>query len=252
MPIFLHPLDIKILLSHFSSYSAFPDTITVRIESYTESTVNDDVRKRCKYLSHFPEGADVAFVETDLSSVVGQDGLKAFDRALTMRRNRRKDKERKDDKARARAEEREQEKVVHNWNEMTRHRVDAYVAPPPPPAHRTPSPFEDLHDFPEPGQERVAPVRNQQPSSSGGVWGARSFASAAQHASSGTGPAQRPARRTVVADDADEWDLDVAFHELEQRSNRGGNGGGGGGRGGKKKNSRMVVLGGSGLGGRRR
>ncbi|KAI0094249.1 hypothetical protein BDY19DRAFT_879789 [Irpex rosettiformis] len=256
MPIFLHPLDIKILLSHFGSYEAFPDTITVRVESHKESTVNDDLRKRCKYLSHLPAGADVVFVETDLGNVVGQDGLKNFERALTMRRSRRLEKDRKDDKARAKAEEREKEKVVHNWNEMTRHRVDAYI---PPPAPRTASPFDvdDSHEFPEPGQERVVappvPV-NQRPQQSSGVWGARSFASAAQHASSGTGravPAQQRSARQAVADEADEWELDAAFHELEQqRANRSGGGGGGGGGGGKKKKNRLVVLGGG--GGRRR
>lgn len=242
MPIFLHPLDIKILLSHFNSYSTFPDSITVRVESHTESTVNDDLRKRCKYLSHLPEGADVVFVEADLESVVSQDGLKNFERALATRRSRRKEKDRKDDKARARAEEREKERVVSNWNEATRHRVDAYI---PPPAPRAPSPvpvgLDDVNDFPEPGQERVAPPapsQQQQP----GVWGARTFASAAQHASSGNRPvpAQPPVRRGPQ-DEQDEWDLDVAFHELEQRSGRGG---------GKRKNNRLVVLGGG--GGRRR
>jgi hypothetical protein len=248
MPIFLHPLDIKILLSHFNSYSAFPDTITVRVESQSESTVNDDLRKRCKYLSHLPEGTDVVFVETDLESVVGPDGLKNFERALTMRRSRRKEKDRKDDKARAKAEEREKEKVVHSWNQLTRDRVDAYI---PPPAPREPSPVEDFHDFPEPGQERVVPPppAQQRPAQQApGAWGARSFASAAQYASPGSGrvvaPAPRPARRTG-GDDVDEWDLDVAFHELEQRNGRSGGGGGG-----KRKNNRLVVLGGG--GGRRR
>lgn len=241
MPIFLHPLDIKILVSHFQSYAAFPDTITVRVESCAESTVNNELRKRYKYLSHMPEGTDVVFVETDLESIVGQEGLKNFDHALSGRRNRRRERDRKDDKARARAEEREREKVVQNWNEMTRHRVDAYIPPPPP---RTPSPAPDFNDFPEPGQERP-PQPAPQPTS--GVWGARSFASAAQHPSSGArvAPQNRQARRTGgdrAREEEDEWDLDLAFHALEQRATRGG--------GGKKKNARMVVLGGG--GGRRR
>lgn len=237
MPVFLHPLDIRILLSHFNSYSAFPDTITVRVESHTESTVNDDLRKRCKYLSHLPEGADVVFVETDLARVVGADGLKTFERPLAARRARRKEKEKKDDRARARAEERERERVVHNWNEATRRHVDAYVQPPAP----APS---DVGEFAEPSSEERVPAQQQQ--AVAGAWGARSFASAAQHASPATHvvvPAPRQARRAPPPDEADEWDLDVAFHELEQRSGRGG-----GGR--RQRNSRMVVLGGG--GGRRR
>lgn len=237
MPIFLHPLDIKILLSHFNGYAAFPDTITVRVQSYTESTVNDDLRKRCKYLSHLPESADVVFVETDLEGVVGQEGLKAFERALTARRTRRRERDRKDDKARARAEERERERVVQNWNEMTRHHVDAYI---PPPAPREPSPVPDFNDFSEPGQEQPAQPGTQQTS---GAWGARSFASAAHHPDSGARIVpQRQTRRPSGHDrETDEWDLDLAFHDLEQRAGRGG---------GKRKNNRMVVLGGG--GGRRR
>jgi hypothetical protein len=50
LPIFLHPLDIKILLSHFSTYPAFPDAITLRVDAFSEGTVNDDLRKRCKYV----------------------------------------------------------------------------------------------------------------------------------------------------------------------------------------------------------
>lgn len=237
MPVFLHPLDIKILLSHFNSYPAFPDTITVKVDSHAESTVNDDLRKRYKYLSHFPEGADVVFVETDLEGVVGQDGLKNFERALSGRRVRRKEKDKKDEKARARAEEREKEKIVHNWNEMTRHRVDAYIPLPP---RRTPSPAgPDFSDFPEPGQARPTQQERQHTS---GAWGARSFASAAQHPTDGarivSQQRQAQTRRGDYERDADdEWDLDSAFHALEQRGGRGG---------GRKKNARMVVLGGGG------
>ncbi|EKM61388.1 uncharacterized protein PHACADRAFT_247951 [Phanerochaete carnosa HHB-10118-sp] len=236
-PIFLHPLDIKILRSHFNSYVAFPNTITVRVESYTESTVNDDLRKRCKYLSHLPEGADVAFVETDLEGVVGQEGLKGFERALTGRRTRRREKDRKDDKARARAEERERGRIVQNWNETTRQHVDAYI---PPPAPREPSPVPNLNDLPVPGQEQPPQLEMHQTS---GAWGARSFASAAHHPNSGARIVpQRQARRPSGQErETDEWDLDLAFHDLEQRTGRGGS---------KRKNNRMVVLGGG--GGRRR
>jgi hypothetical protein len=239
MPIFLHPLDIKILLSHFNNYAAFPDAIAVRVESFAESTVNDELRKRCRYLSHLSEGTDVVFVETDLEDVVGQEGLKNFERALTGRRARRREKDRKDDKARARAEEREKEKVVQNWNDLTRHHVDAYI---PPPARRSPSPAgADFNDFPEPGQERHVEPHRQETS---GAWGARSFATAAQHPTNGAHIIpQRQTRRNVGHDsEVDEWDLDLAFHDLEQRA--------GGGGGGRKKNNRMVVLGGG--GGRRR
>ncbi|OSX66919.1 hypothetical protein POSPLADRAFT_1042221 [Postia placenta MAD-698-R-SB12] len=229
MPVFLHPLDIRVLFSHFSDYAAFPDTINVRVEAYNETTVNDDLRKRCKYLAHFPEGADVVFVEADLEGVVGAEGLRNFEAPLRMRRSRRKDKEKKDDKARARAEEREKEKLAHTW-------IAADPTVVAPVFQRPPSPLE-TDQFPEASLDQPA-LQVQQPT---GAWGARSFASAA-HAASGRPLGQRPPPIQREREQAeDEWDLDVAFHELEQRGSRGG---------GKKRTAKMVVLGGG--GGRRR
>ncbi|KII93996.1 hypothetical protein PLICRDRAFT_88274 [Plicaturopsis crispa FD-325 SS-3] len=230
LPIFLHPLDIKILLSHFSGYASFPDSITVRVDSVTEGTVNDDLRKRCKYLGHMPEGADVVFVEADLEGVVGADGLKSFEGALGTRRAKRKEKGRKDDRARARAEERERVKEhvyvpSAEWGAV-RHVVS-------PEYERPDTPVEDVV---------VAEGPQPQPS---GAWGARSFASALHSNSPAQGRNGRTSRPTGLRDEADEWDMDIAWHELEQR------GSGGGGGGGKKKKAKgLVVLGGG--GGRRR
>jgi hypothetical protein len=55
LPIFVDPLDIKI--------SHVPDAITLRVDAFSEGTVNEYLRKRCKYVAHMPDGADVGFVE---------------------------------------------------------------------------------------------------------------------------------------------------------------------------------------------
>ncbi|KAI0756573.1 hypothetical protein C8Q80DRAFT_1215473 [Daedaleopsis nitida] len=229
-PIFLHPLDIKILLAHFHSYPNFPDEITVRVEHRTETTVNDDLRKRCKYLGHLPEGADVVFIEADLENVVGFQGLRPFEGALKTRRLRRREKGRKDDKARARAEEREKEKLAQTWHEFG---YSPSAAAP----VSIPLDFEVARDASPFG----APVSDQEQETAApqapGAWGARSFASAA-HAAQGRPLGQQPlvaARPRERAED--EWELDMAFHELEQRSAKGG---------GKKRGNKMVVLGGGG------
>ncbi|KAG7452199.1 uncharacterized protein BT62DRAFT_926410 [Guyanagaster necrorhizus] len=222
-PLFLHPLDIRILLSHFKSYPLFPDTIDIRIEALSEGSVNDDLRKRCKYLAHMPEGADVVFIEADLKSVVGSEGLKNFEGALRMRTSRRKEKGKKDDRARARAEERERERRMQHsfttWTSPSAISSTTISVEPAPPEH---------DEIPSPPQEPAFP----------GAWGSRSFASAVHSSPSRDLSAQDHIRR----DDEDEWDLDVAWHELEQRNN-----GGAGGR--RKKNNKLVILGG---GGRRR
>jgi hypothetical protein len=273
LPIFLHPLDIRVLSSYFGPYAAFPDCIAVRVEAASEGSVDTDLRRRCKYLSHIPEGADVVFIEADLEGVVGTEGLRAFEGAIKARRARRREKGRRDEKARARAEEREREKLV------------AISASAP---TRTESNPAWIMDELEPEQEHEQEMdrdtssraaspspspapRAQQQQQQNGAWGARSFAAAANtgrgRGGGTTSPSPRVARPRPLHDgedadpyadeDADDWvfglDLDRAWHELQgqQRgSNGNGNGGGGGGR---RRRARMVVLGSGGHGaGRRR
>ncbi|KZT30947.1 hypothetical protein NEOLEDRAFT_1126631 [Neolentinus lepideus HHB14362 ss-1] len=230
LPIFLHPLDIKILFSHFHSYSSFPDTISVRVEAFSEGSVNDDLRKRCKYLAYMPEGADVVFVEANLEDVVGVEGLRSFEGALKSRRARRKEKERKDDKAKVRAEERERERLISSG---LRNNEWAGFAPAVVPSlievDRAETPVEEVS---------ISEPAIQQPQVPG-AWGARSFASAAHAGASGRavpGPTQRGGAQRQHVDD-EEWD--AAWHDLESRST------------GRKKKSRLIVLGGGG-GSRRR
>ena len=218
LPVFLHPLDIKILFSHYNGYASFPDEIIVRVESAAEGTVNDDLRKRCKYLAHMPEGADVVFIEADLEGVVGPNGLKNFEGALKLRTTRRKEKEKKDDRARARAEEREKERVKL--------------------LSREESVVSDLRDhlpLALETEELSSRVPTFQPTS--GAWGSRSFASALHSAPSV--PRPQATNRNATPEIGDEWDLDAAWHELEQRG------------GGRRRGKKLVVLGG-GAGGRRR
>lgn len=241
LPIFLHPLDIRVLHSHFEAYSSFPDRITVRVEAATASTVDDGLRKRCKYLGHLPEGADVVFVEADLAEVVGSEGIAAFDGALKSRRARRRDKERKDNNARTRAEERERERreeELHNsrWSgagaALSYHHhivVPEFEVP-----EHDAFPAVEVMSSVAPSTATAQPVQN-------GAWGARSFASAAHRApAAGLQPRSVPAARRQGPDE--DWsNFDGAWDDLEQQLASNG--------GRKKRGSRMVVLGG---GGRRR
>lgn len=273
LPIFLHPLDIRILSSHFGVYAAFPDCIAVRVETASEGSVDADLRRRCKYLSHIPEGSDVVFIEADLEGVVGAEGLRAFEGAIKARRSRRREKVRRDEKARARAEEREREKLVAiSASAPTRTESNpAWVMPEleseqgygqemdrdtsSRAASRTPSP---------------APRAHQQQQQSG-VWGARSFAAAANAGRGrGGGGTTSPSRvgrlrprhdgddvDSYADEDANDWafdlDLDRAWNEL-QGQQRGSSGNANGGGGGRRRRARMVVLGSGGAqgAGRRR
>src|SRR5205823_4818461 len=68
---YLSPLDIRILRTAFGSFSAFPSTVLPRVENFSPGhLVDDDLRKRAKYLSHLPYGCEVAFLECDWTDIV--------------------------------------------------------------------------------------------------------------------------------------------------------------------------------------
>lgn len=231
-PIFLHPLDNRILLSHFHSYASFPDEITVEVENFSEGSVNDDLRKRCRYLA-LPEGANVAFIETDLEPIVGAEALKNFEGALKTRRTKRKEKVRKDDRAKMRAEEKEREKVYGNplqWGAF-----GGYAPNKIPDDLSTARPTVEAQE--EVDTESFPAVQQEQ---SLGAWGSRSFASAL-HGQPSAQPAQRRHEREEGRED--EWDVDLAWHEMQQR---------GGGKRKQGRGQKLVILGGGSSGARRR
>ncbi|KAJ3125626.1 RING finger protein 10 [Nowakowskiella sp. JEL0407] len=98
--IYLHPLDIKILKFEFGEYYNFPNKLVVKLLSVRESTVTEDLRKRCKYLSHLPISCHVVICEVDLEGVVSANTLAAFERELNERKIaiQKREKEAKKDK----------------------------------------------------------------------------------------------------------------------------------------------------------
>ncbi|KAJ3058312.1 hypothetical protein HK102_010576, partial [Quaeritorhiza haematococci] len=97
---YMHPLDIKIMKYEFDEYAKFPDRIEVDVISVRESTVDEDLRKRCKYLGHLPLSCDVSFCEVDLKGIVSDATLMAFEKELNQRLQRHATKERKEEQER--------------------------------------------------------------------------------------------------------------------------------------------------------
>ena len=89
LPFFLHPLDTRIMLHQFKSYSSFPLDLKVPIEHINECVMNNDIRKRCKYLSHLPQNSNFFFVEVNLNDVVDAQTIDHFKQPLQQRRQRR-------------------------------------------------------------------------------------------------------------------------------------------------------------------
>ncbi|KAI9708820.1 MAG: hypothetical protein M1820_003775 [Bogoriella megaspora] len=108
---YLSPLDIRILRAAFGHFSAFPSTILPRVEHVsTGHIIDDDMRKRTKYLAHLPYGCEVGFLECDWTDIVSPEVLERFQPEIERRRKRNFDKETREEKERIRAEKEEEDK----------------------------------------------------------------------------------------------------------------------------------------------
>ncbi len=108
---YLSPLDIRILKTAFGSYSFFPSTVLPRVERVsTGHIVDDELRKRAKYLAHLPQGCEVGFLECNWTDVVVPEVLEGFAAEIERRRKKNLEKEIREEKERARAEKEEDDK----------------------------------------------------------------------------------------------------------------------------------------------
>jgi hypothetical protein len=105
---YLAPLDIRILKSAFGNFASFPSTLLPRVERVSTGHVMDEeLRKRTKYLSHLPYGCEVGFLECNWTDVVVPEILEQFKPEIEKRRKRNWEKENREEKDRLRAEKAE-------------------------------------------------------------------------------------------------------------------------------------------------
>ncbi|KAL8850920.1 MAG: hypothetical protein Q9221_004120 [Calogaya cf. arnoldii] len=133
---YLSPLDIRILRAAFGDFSSFPSTILPRVERVsTGHIVDDELRRRAKYLAHLPRGCEVAFLECDWTDTVSPEVLSGFSSEIERRRKRNHEKEAREEKERVRAEKKEDDE---RWAAARRRR------PALPPDNFTSTDFEPL------------------------------------------------------------------------------------------------------------
>ena len=108
---YLSPLDIRILKAAFGDFESFPSTILPRVERVsTGHIVDEDLRRRAKYLGHLPYGCEVGFLECNWTDVVDPEILEGFAGEIERRRKKNTEKELREEKERLKAEKSEDEK----------------------------------------------------------------------------------------------------------------------------------------------
>lgn len=117
---YLSSLDIRILKTAFGDFSSFPTTVLPRVERVTTGhIVDDDLRRRARYLAHLPRGCEVRFLECDWTDVVAPDVLNGFSAEIERRRQKNREKYVREEKERIRAEKEEDDK---RWAAVRRRR----------------------------------------------------------------------------------------------------------------------------------
>ncbi|TKA64031.1 hypothetical protein B0A55_10126 [Friedmanniomyces simplex] len=111
---YLSPLDIRILKAAFNSYQHFPSSILPRVERVSNGhVVDDELRKRIKYLGHLPYGCEVGFLECDWTDTVPPHILEGFSDVLERRRKKHDEKEAREEKERVRIERLGEKELAH-------------------------------------------------------------------------------------------------------------------------------------------
>ena len=124
---YLSPLDIRILKAAFGDFSAFPATILPRVERVsTGHIVDDELRKRAKYLAHLPYGCEVGFLECNWTDVVAPEVLRGFSEEIERRRKKNSEKQFREEKERVRSEKSEDER---RWATARRKRPSVLEPP---------------------------------------------------------------------------------------------------------------------------
>ncbi|OAA53009.1 Zinc finger domain-containing protein, C3HC4 RING-type [Cordyceps fumosorosea ARSEF 2679] len=103
--LYLSPLDIRILKTKYGSFSSFPSSLLPTLEHIsTGHVVDDNLRKRAKYLGHLPQGCVISFLECDWTDIVPEDTLSTFASDIAKRRKRNTDKAAQEELKRINAE----------------------------------------------------------------------------------------------------------------------------------------------------
>jgi len=102
--IFLHALNVQMLVTEFGSLENCPNTIKAEILEKDSSSMTTELRDRLRYLRHLPVCTAFEVAELDISSLVGRETLGQYAAQLEERHRKR---------GRRAREEKRREKKIH-------------------------------------------------------------------------------------------------------------------------------------------
>ncbi|KAG7331992.1 hypothetical protein KOW79_003826 [Hemibagrus wyckioides] len=115
---FLHPVNVRCLLRQYGSLENSPQSISATVVEIEGHTVNEDVRRRHRYLSHLPLTCEFSICELNLQPpVISKETLDSFSDDLERRRRARQKKAR-DEKRREKRIEMEENRKQGKYPEV--------------------------------------------------------------------------------------------------------------------------------------
>lgn len=124
-PIFLHALNVQMLVKQFGSLENCPETIQAEILEKESTVMTEELRDRLRYMRHLPVASSFEVAELDITQLVSKNTLQCFKDQIDVRRRRRTRKLR-DEKRRERKIQHEEARMMGFPGSMVRVESDYY------------------------------------------------------------------------------------------------------------------------------
>merc|ERR1711882_33445 len=100
-PIFLHALNVQMLVKEFGSLDKCPETIHAEIVEKESAVMTEEMRDRLRYLKHLPVASSFEVAELNIANLVSKSTFQCFKDQIDTR-TRRRNKKLRDEKRRER------------------------------------------------------------------------------------------------------------------------------------------------------
>jgi len=124
-PIFLHALNVQMLVKEFGCLENCPHTIQAEILEKESTVMTEELRDRLRYLRHLPVASSFDVAELDITALVSKSTLQCFKDQVDVRR-RRRTRKLKDERRREKKIQHEQDRLLGFPGSMIRVESDYY------------------------------------------------------------------------------------------------------------------------------
>jgi len=124
-PIFLHALNVQMLVKEFGSLENCPHTIQAEILEKESTVMTEELRDRLRYLRHLPVASSFDVAELEITALVSKSTLQCFKDQVDVRR-RRRTRKLKDERRREKKIQHEQDRLLGFPGSMIRVESDYY------------------------------------------------------------------------------------------------------------------------------